>query len=190
MGSDPAVRVYAAPRRRLRHGVRRYAEFILRGVYHRNDPLEIGPWGKPEVPQNGAPLYFSGSDSGQWVICAFADRPIGVDLQEIKKDPHISKTARRMFDLSGENRVLRATRRWRPRVFAEAWTQREAVMKWSGRGFNLPMKTIVIDGSRVTGPADCEGLSLFAIPGFDENRYAACLCGAYKEKPQIEVIWD
>jgi 4'-phosphopantetheinyl transferase len=191
MDGKPHVAVHVAPRKKcLTHGVQRYAEFILRTIYHRDTPLVIGPYGKPEIVQNGDPLYFNGADSGRWVICAFGDRPLGVDLQEVKKDPRIPAIAGRMFDPAGRDRVLGTPSRRRAMMFSEAWAKREAVMKWSGRGFNLPMKTIVIDGSQVKGPADCEGLSLLAIPDFDANVYAAWLCGAYKEKPQIDVIWD
>lgn len=175
----------------MRHGVRAYAAYLLETVYKRSAPIEIGQFGKPEIAQTGgAPLYFNGADSGDWVICAFADRPIGVDLERVRTDRRVLSVARRMFGDAETAALEQMPIRRRSRVFAEAWAKREAVMKWTGRGFNLPMAEIQIDGERPSGPDLPDDLALFAIPGFDSRRYAAWLCGQYKEKPRITLIRD
>lgn len=174
----------------MRHGVRAYAEYLLQTVYKHSGQIQIGKYGKPEIVQEGEPLYFNGADSGGWIICAFADRPLGVDLQQVKPDRRILGVARRMFGDADADALERVPIRRRGAVFAENWAKREAVMKWTGRGFNLPMSAFSIDGDTPVGPDFPEDLALFAIPGFDSRRYAAWVCGQYKNKPRIDVIRD
>lgn len=184
------IQVYMTERKRMRHEVRAYAEYLLKTVYKRSDPIRIGKFGKPELTQTGAPLYFNGADSGAWVVCAFANRPIGIDLEQVKTDRRILGVARRMFGDAEADALEKMPIRRRSRVFAEEWAKREAAMKWTGRGFNLPMSAIKIDGDVPSGPELPDGLVLFAIPGFDSQRYAAWICGQYKEKPRITLIRD
>ena len=62
----------------------------------------------------------------------------------------------------------------------------------SGDGVVLKTEGRIETGipGRLTYPDLPDDLALFAIPGFDSRRYAAWLCGQYKEKPRITLIRD
>ena len=58
--------------------------------------LRTGPWGKPFFPQ-GPGLHFSLTHSGEWWLCAFSDRPLGLDLQIHRSYADPARLARRFF---------------------------------------------------------------------------------------------
>jgi len=88
-----------------------------RGI--RNPQFTTNPFGKPLLVQPSTPLlprptlstYFSLSHSGDVVMCALADRPVGCDVERLVLEPG------------------------RDRAFYEEWTRREAGLKALGYGF-------------------------------------------------------
>ena len=88
------------------------------------------PHGPPRLP--GGPL-FSISHSGERVVLAVADVPVGVDVEKRDRRLDPTRLAKRM--LLPEERAAIAT----PDDFLRTWTRKEALVKATGEGvFVLP----------------------------------------------------
>ena len=75
-------------------------------------------------------VHFNISHSGDYVVCAISDKPVGVDIQKISEyNPNV---AERVFNekelIQIENSLDKASE------FTKLWTQKEAVLKMYGTG--------------------------------------------------------
>jgi 4'-phosphopantetheinyl transferase len=92
-----------------------------------------GKFGKPFLIDHPA-IHFSLAHSGEFIAAAFSDTPVGIDLEEIKDDPHLADTAkvfmspeeyRHFTSLSGDARL---------QFFYRTWTAKESYLKYTGEG--------------------------------------------------------
>ena len=105
-----------------------------------NDEIEIltGTYGKPYIANatniaNPPGLHFNISHSGDLLVCAVNDEPVGVDVELIRAaDPDIAKRVFRDdeydFVMSGPDMSGSA--------FFKIWTMKESYVKWEGRGIS------------------------------------------------------
>ncbi|WP_238420802.1 4'-phosphopantetheinyl transferase family protein [Streptomyces taklimakanensis] len=134
-------------------------------------PLCGGPHGRPAVPGN--PVHFSLSHSGDLVVLAFDDAPVGVDVEAYPTAAVVAETAsvlhpRERAELGG----LPASHR--PAAFARCWTRKEAYLKGTGTGLGeAPSVTYV--GSLAV-PAEVPGWTIGDVPVPDG--YAAAVAVA------------
>ncbi len=123
------------------------------------DPVEnftesTGIHGKPFFPSH-PDVQFSVSHTGGIWICAFANHPVGCDVQEHREtdDPaRLSKLTKRWFSVE-ECQSFGETRQ-NPDEFYRIWSRKEAYVKFTGDGISAgnlpsftttqPMKTCVI----------------------------------------------
>lgn len=88
------------------------------------------PGGKPYLvhPQG---LHFNLSHSGHWCVCAVHDRPVGVDIQQVRP-ARFSAIAKRYFSPADCARLQAEPEP--EALFYTLWTQREALGKLLGVG--------------------------------------------------------
>ncbi len=83
--------------------------------------------------QNGKPLltfcYFSISHSGEYVVCAVGDTPVGVDTEVIRDIPF--RNDYRLFTLQ-EVMYVNESKEEHTQRFFEVWTKKEAYIKAKG----------------------------------------------------------
>ena len=93
------------------------------------EPLEIsrGEGGKPRIA--GGP-EFSLSHSGEQVLCALSDEPVGADLQQLR--PYNPALARRFF--TGAEAAWLEEQRERDLAFSLLWSLKESYVKLLGSG--------------------------------------------------------
>jgi 4'-phosphopantetheinyl transferase len=145
LGADESERAarfrFAADRDRysLSHGWMR----VLLGAYLRRDPqaivLSISPFGKPFAvsPGGSARLEFNLSHSGDAALLAVgADRPVGVDVEEIRRERVSEDVARRFFSRAEVDDLLRLPAADRVEAFFRCWTRKEAYVKARGEGLS------------------------------------------------------
>lgn len=96
-----------------------------------------GEFGKPYAVDMD--VHFNVSHSGEWVICAIDDKPVGVDIQKVTAANMdttrffcTSNEIKYIFDNSQENMVQR---------FFEIWTLKESYFKNIGTGL-IHLKSI------------------------------------------------
>ena len=93
------------------------------------EPLEInrGEEGKPRI--SGGP-EFSLSHSGERVLCALSNEPVGADLQQLR--PYNPALARRFF--TGAEAAWLEEQRERDLAFSLLWSLKESYVKFLGSG--------------------------------------------------------
>ncbi|WP_286806526.1 MULTISPECIES: 4'-phosphopantetheinyl transferase superfamily protein [unclassified Acetobacterium] len=107
--------------------------------------LEAGASGKPwlvDYPQ----ICFNLSHSGDYVVCGLGSRPVGVDIQKMAQ-PKL-RLAKRFFAPSEVDWLLTLPQEEQQQGFYDLWALKEAYMKYTGKGFNLPLHTFAIDCHR------------------------------------------
>lgn len=110
-------------------------------------PLDWTPSsrGKPfpeGMAVGGERLYASLSHSGGWAAAALCSGPVGLDIQTPDPLPgeRLARIAARFHP--GEAAALAAApEAARPAAFYRLWAMKESVMKLSGDGFALPLKS-------------------------------------------------
>lgn len=92
--------------------------------------------GKPYAV--GLDVHFNLSHSGDFVVCAVSDRPVGIDVERIR--PVRARLAEKSCT-PGELRWLQAAPGWDETLTGEAlarffriWASKEAYFKWAGTG--------------------------------------------------------
>ena len=108
----------------------------LPAVYHRNS------YGKPYLSQHKG-IYVNWSHSGDWVICAISNREVGIDLQDIRREPG-EALIRRMLQPEELSYYEKASKEQKKRLFYQYWTIKESYLKAVGTGFHMPLDTFYV----------------------------------------------
>ena len=152
-------------------------------LYHMQDSkVFIGEHGKPMVDG----LEFSLSHSGDLVICAVSDKPVGCDVEEIRKAP--KGVAERYFSDSEQEYLDQFSGEEYDKAFFRIWTLKESYVKMTGEGMGVPMEeyeVIVDDCARVIRDGGVQGcyVSEVEIPG-----YIISICA--ESSAHVEVMWE
>jgi len=88
-------------------------------------------------------LYMNWSHSGSWVVCALADREVGIDLQYTGKEPGNS-LIRRVLQPEEQPFYEKAAAERKQRLFYEYWVIKESFLKALGTGFYTSLATFYI----------------------------------------------
>lgn len=99
--------------------------------------IKMGCQGKPSFI-NDPEIHFNLSHSGNYVVCALAGDDVGVDLQKMK-EPNL-ELARRYFAEEEVKWLFELPVEKQKRGFFDLWAIKESYMKYTGKGFALPMK--------------------------------------------------
>jgi 4'-phosphopantetheinyl transferase len=121
------------------------------------DPCNLvfsyGPQGKPSLDRrHNCTLHFNSTHSGDVILCAFHDRPVGVDVEKVRPDLHWREIAERFYS-PGERRALDgAHEEDQRRLFFQYWVRKEACLK-------VALDHCDVTGVSVTPSAGTVGLS-------------------------------
>lgn len=100
-------------------------------------------YGKPYL--EGYPKFnFNISHSGDFVVCAVSDRPIGIDIEKVEyiEYKYIAKT----FFTAGEfDYIVKKKLDIQLSTFYEIWTLKESYTKCCGQGLSIPLNSFSID---------------------------------------------
>ncbi|WP_424890301.1 4'-phosphopantetheinyl transferase family protein [Streptomyces sp. XH2] len=190
---DPVERDRAAAFVRDLHRDRYVASHVglrlLLGAYLATDPAAVelvrepcpgcgGPHGRPAAA--GAPLHFNLSHAGDLALFAFADTPIGADVEQLQPADVVEEVGRVLHPAeTAELAALPATRR--PEAFGRCWTRKEAYLKGTGTGLSEnPSVTYVGTGPAPASPEGWTLTDVAAVPG-----YAAAVAVANARVPGV-----
>ncbi|MFE9562901.1 4'-phosphopantetheinyl transferase family protein [Streptomyces sp. NPDC006487] len=127
-----------------------------------------GPHGRPAVP--GTPLHFSLSHAGDAVLVAFADGPVGVDVERRPAPALASQVASELAQVlhPAERAELSALPvDERPAAVARCWSRKEAYLKGVGIGLGGdPALTYVGTGATPSAPPGWTVTDVPAFPGY------------------------
>ena len=112
------------------------------GVTLRKEDLAVAEKGKPYL-KGREDLHFNISHSGNSVLCALGECPLGVDIER-HKDLHFLRTGRRF---PSEEEWKQWEKSEDPRkYFFDRWVIREAYLKWKGTGIDRDLRSLSFDG--------------------------------------------
>jgi 4'-phosphopantetheinyl transferase len=94
-------------------------------------PVCRGPHGRPSVL--GDPLHFSLSHAGDLVLLAFAEAPVGVDVEKQPELSVVTDVSRALHRREQDELAALPPGR-RAAAFARCWTRKEAYLKGTGTG--------------------------------------------------------
>ncbi|HEY0869238.1 MAG TPA: 4'-phosphopantetheinyl transferase superfamily protein [Acidothermaceae bacterium] len=115
--------------------------------------VEIEPSGRPVLARPLDSFSVSIAHSGGYVVVGVANRPIGVDVEQLRHSVRFPRVAARVCS-PDELRALDAmTDAARERAFLTVWSRKEAYGKAIGRGLSFPMRSVTVGphGSRILG---------------------------------------
>lgn len=127
------------------------------GVDNRSLIFEEEHNGKPVLASHPG-FHFNLSHSGNAVVAAVADKPVGVDVELLK--PAELQIARRFF-IPAEVSYIEEGEAEKDRRFFTVWTRKEACMKWTGEGMAMVLSSFSVLSGRWA-----EMLSTFEMSGY------------------------
>ncbi len=134
-----------------------------------------GKNGKPAFPQ-ARNLHFNISHSGQWVVCALATVPVGVDVERLRK---VNPSLAERFFSPDEVATLRALpEEMQTEKFIQLWTLKESFLKAIGRGLTRNLNSFSVHEQHgmytITGDDSACDYHLRIFPLAQDYMLAAC----------------
>ena len=138
--------------------------------------LSYNDFGRPFIDSD---IDFNISHSGDYVVCAVADREkVGIDIEKIRpivlSDFKNYMTYREWEDIAASDRQYE--------MFYEHWTMKESVIKAEGRGLSIPLTDIRL----YQGKAAVYDTVWFLKELMLDIRYK-CYLAANSEQPEFEI---
>ena len=144
--------------------------------------IKKGLFGKPYI--SGGP-EFNLSHSGDYVILATSDRPVGVDI-EASRERQFEKLARKVFHPDEQQQLSDANDK--SFVFYAIWTCKEAYIKAVGKGFSINPKSFCIDVTCSGAHIKDDGVYNLFRPNVTDG-YSVAVCSEdYVLSDEIEHI--
>lgn len=103
--------------------------------------LAYGENSKPYFDRRPS-LHFNVSHSGQWVVAAFSDKPVGIDIEKIREVN--LQIAHRFFSPEEISNLMRTPEHIRKSCFFNFWTLKESYLKAIGTGLTRPLSSFII----------------------------------------------
>ena len=138
--------------------------------------VAVDGYGKPYVlGQEG--FHFNLSHSGRWVVLAYGDGAVGIDVQKTE-DPAKAEKVCRLFAPEERDFVMGAEGRERLERFYGVWTAKESYLKYLGVGLrrSLGSFSVLPDGGHLG----------VRFSGSIHEGYCLTLCA---KEPVTEFTW-
>lgn len=113
------------------------------GVRNKYIKFEKNQYGKPYLKKYPK-FNFNISHSGDFVLCATDNKPIGIDIEKIKYIKY-EDIAKRFFTISEFDYIVKDDPDMQLSKFYEIWTLKESYIKCSGQGLTIPLESFSID---------------------------------------------
>ena len=113
---------------------------LLRRVLDSEECLiEKNEFGKPYI-RGREDFYYNLSHSGRYVVIAWADTEVGIDVQQHDASADLEGIGARFFT-SDELTYIREDANQRTERFYEIWTKKESCLKYTGEGLRRNMRS-------------------------------------------------
>lgn len=143
--------------------------------------LIYGEQDKPTLAD--APLHFNLSHSGGWAVCALAEMPVGVDIQEARL---VRCSVARRFAPSEQKLLNGLTGDQRQNALLDLWCLKEAYCKCTGKGLLTPLDEAAFTLKPVR--IDRDGYTASLIDFEEGYHLAVCLQWAGGEETAIDSL--
>lgn len=113
------------------------------GISNKYISFDKNKYGKPYL-QEYPKFNFNISHSGDFVVCAIDNKPIGIDIEEIR-DIEYEEISKNFFSVSEYDYIVKKNLDVELNKFYEIWTLKESYIKCCGQGLLLPLNSFSID---------------------------------------------
>lgn len=122
--------------------LRNYGLKYYWGIEARNYTIARGLHGKPYLKEK-EDIFFNISHSGEYIMCAFSDSPVGVDIE--KKGKMKMPVARRFFHAEEILRLENIREeKDRAELFYRLWSVKESFLKYTGEGLSASLSSFTV----------------------------------------------
>ena len=153
-------------------------------LYHMQDSkVFVDEHGKPKVEG----LEFSLSHSGNLVLCAVSEEPVGCDIERLREAP--KGVAERYFSDAEQAYLSHFSADEHDREFFRIWTMKESYVKMTGEGLRVSFEAYEIamedTGARVIRHGEMQScyLSTMELEG-----HIMSICA--ESSASVEIIWE
>ena len=136
------------------------------------------PYGKPYIEEN-LPFHFNISHSGSYIACAFDDRPVGIDIEQIQA---VDFSIVDRFFTESEQQYIYHTEHEREERFFEIWTKKESFIKYNGAGLSMPLDSFSVCRN------DSHGEAIFFHRIFQNTEVICHLCSEKPSPPENHIL--
>ncbi|GMK38055.1 4'-phosphopantetheinyl transferase [Paenibacillus sp. CCS19] len=174
-----------------------FAELVVRRIVRErysisNEAIQFraNSYGKPELVYP-AELHFNVSHSGNWVVCAISDGPVGIDIEQIQ--PIDMEVSRRFFSPAEHAQLIALPMEEQLNRFYELWTLKESFVKAVGMGLSMPLDSFSFTYDQV----DAGGILLQAPSPYEhysgeilafDAAYKLAVCFSKVKEQQFHTI--
>ncbi|WP_336605959.1 4'-phosphopantetheinyl transferase family protein [Streptomyces sp. BA2] len=141
-------------------------------------PLCGGPHGRPAVAGSAGP-HFSLSHTDGLALLAFADRPVGADVERLPSAKVVAEVAASLHPQE-QTELSELPPSERPLAFARCWTRKEACLKGTGEGLAAGGMESLLVGTGTT-PSPVQGWTVRDVTA--PEGYAAAIATAKDAPP-------
>ncbi|WP_454191656.1 4'-phosphopantetheinyl transferase family protein [Paenibacillus sp. Marseille-Q7038] len=151
-------------------------------------------YGKPELEEYPS-CHYNISHSGDWVVAAFDNKPVGIDI-ETSANPIEISIAERFFSPAEVSQLREQNEEQQQSLFYDLWTLKESYIKAEGAGLSIPLDSFSfelrehpkVEFYRSGQPDSSWYFKQYTI----DSGYALAVCGREPDFPeQVEAVrWD
>ncbi|MCK5838739.1 MAG: 4'-phosphopantetheinyl transferase superfamily protein [Bacteroidales bacterium] len=149
-------------------------------IHPREIEIVFSSKGKPML-KGKSDLHFNLSHSGHWVVCAIANKPVGIDVEMIQAGK--LKIAKRFFTETEINDLRSKDDKKQLHYFFDLWTLKESYLKVLGKGLTLALNSfsVVNEENRFRIKIDTKFIDVHLKQYFIEEVYKLSVC-AYEDQ--------
>ncbi len=152
--------------------------------------FDVNRYGKPQlIRHNQKSLHFNLSHSGDWVVIAIDNEPLGIDIELIQ--PQIPDVEKIVFTENEIKQIYSVEQDQHINRFFNQWTRKESYIKAMGMGFsaNLEMISILESANgtiRIETNSSDKNWVIRDIP-FDP-KYSLSVCSRNQISDEISIL--
>ncbi|MHA6532883.1 4'-phosphopantetheinyl transferase family protein [Paenibacillus sp. BAC0078] len=147
----------------------------------------VNQYGKPYLADLPG-CQFNLTHAGDYVLCAIDQKPLGIDVEEIK--PIDLSIASRFFAPGESQEIERMPEDRRLDHFYQLWTAKESYIKFRGTGLSMPLNSfsLQISGGRIElveqGDSPVAQVECYFKPFHLSSDYKVTLCSESPNHPK------
>jgi 4'-phosphopantetheinyl transferase len=149
--------------------------------------------------ENGKPYlkasenaHFNISHSGDWVVCAFAQMPVGVDVEKVRRVNF--DIARRFFSETEVDQLFSLPEKEQTGFFFDLWTLKESYLKALGTGLTKSLASFTVHhlGDDIFLYDETRKMDVYLKKFMPDKNHKLAVCSFEPEFPQpfVELYID
>lgn len=149
--------------------------------------FQLNPYGKLFLPDSS--VHFNVSHSGEWVVAAFDDRSVGIDVEAMEPLDY-RLLSERFFTDNECRQILQEEESKQLRTFYSVWTSKESYVKAVGGGLSIDLKSFTFcnQDMKILSKSISNG-GVWFVKSYDiSSRYNVSVCSQSAAFPDQPVI--